>query len=184
MPDTHPTTQQQFEQVMANCRELFCKKLHDYGTAWRIMRPESLTDQIFIKADRIRSIQMKGKAMVDEGIVPEFVAIVNYAIIALIQLENGAAQEADFTEEQAQTAYDKYAKECLELMLRKNHDYDEAWRGMRVSSYVDLILMKILRTKQIEDLEGQTLVSEGVAANYMDMLNYAVFGLIKLTIEE
>ena len=173
-----------FEQVMANCRELFCKKLHDYGTAWRIMRPESLTDQIFIKADRIRSIQMKGKAMVDEGIVPEFVAIVNYAIIALIQLEHGAAQEADFNEEQAQAAYDKYAKECLELMLRKNHDYDEAWRGMRVSSYVDLILMKILRTKQIEDLEGQTLVSEGVAANYMDMLNYAVFGLIKLTIEE
>ena len=115
MPDTHPTTQQQFEQVMANCRELFCKKLHDYGTAWRIMRPESLTDQIFIKADRIRSIQMKGKAMVDEGIVPEFVAIVNYAIIALIQLEHGAAQEADFTEEQAQAAYDKYAKECLEL---------------------------------------------------------------------
>ena len=174
---SHPTTQQQFEQVMANCRELFCKKLHDYGTAWRIMRPESLTDQIFIKADRIRSIQMKGKAMVDEGIVPEFVAIVNYAIIALIPLEHGAAQ-------QAQAAYDKYAKECLELMLRKNHDYDEAWRGMRVSSYVDLILMKILRTKQIEDLEGQTLVSEGVAANYMDMLNYAVFGLIKLTIEE
>ena len=111
-------------------------------------------------------------------------SIENYAIIALIQLEHGAAQEADFTEEQAQAAYDKYAKECLELMLRKNHDYDEAWRGMRVSSYVDLILMKILRTKQIEDLEGQTLVSEGVAANYMDMLNYAVFGLIKLTIEE
>ena len=183
MPDTHPTTQQQFEQVMANCRELFCKKLHDYGTAWRIMRPESLTDQIFIKADRIRSIQMKGKAMVDEGIVPEFVAIVNYAIIALIQLEHGTAQEADFNEEQAQAAYDKYAKECLELMLRKNHDYDEAWRSMRVSSYTDLILMKIFRTKQIEDLEGQTLVSEGIAANYMDMINYAVFGLIKLVVE-
>ena len=178
---SHLTTQQQFEQVMANCRELFCKKLHDYGTAWRIMRPESLTDQIFIKADRIRSIQMKGKAMVDEGIVPEFVAIVNYAIIALIQLEHGAAQEADFTEEQAQAAYDKYAKECLELMLRKNHDYDEAWRSMRVSSYTDLILMKLNRTKQIEEHEGKTIISEGIDANYLDMINYSVFGIIKLT---
>ena len=178
---SHPNTQQQFEQAMANCRELFCKKLHDYGTAWRIMRPESLTDQIFIKADRIRSIQMKGKAMVDEGIVPEFVAIVNYAIIALIQLEHGAAQEADFNEEQAQAAYDKYAKECLELMLRKNHDYDEAWRNMRVSSYTDFILTKIERVKEIEDLEGETLVSEGIDANYMDIINYAVFGVIKLS---
>lgn len=180
MPDTHPTTQQQFEQVMANCRELFCKKLHDYGTAWRIMRPESLTDQIFIKADRIRSIQMKGKAMVDEGIVPEFVAIVNYAIIALIQLEHGAAQEADFNEEQAQAAYDKYAKECLELMLRKNHDYNEAWRDMRISSYTDFILTKIQRIKEIEGLDGKTLVSEGIDSNYMDIINYACFGAIKM----
>lgn len=180
MPDTHPTTQQQFEQVMANCRELFCKKLHDYGTAWRIMRPESLTDQIFIKADRIRSIQMKGKAMVDEGIVPEFVAIVNYAIIALIQLEHGTAQEADFNEEQAQAAYDKYAKECLELMLRKNHDYNEAWRDMRISSYTDFILTKIQRIKEIEGLDGKTLVSEGIDSNYMDIINYACFGAIKM----
>lgn len=177
---SHPTTQQQFEQVMANCRELFCKKLHDYGTAWRIMRPESLTDQIFIKADRIRSIQMKGKAMVDEGIVPEFVAIVNYAIIALIQLEHGAAQEADFNEEQAQAAYDKYAKECLELMLRKNHDYNEAWRDMRISSYTDFILTKIQRIKEIEGLDGKTLVSEGIDSNYMDIINYACFGAIKM----
>lgn len=178
------STKEEFEQVMHNCRELFIKKLHDYGAAWRVMRPETMTDQIFIKAARIRSLQMKGQAMVDEGITPEFVGIVNYSIIALIQLEKGTANEEDITEEEALSLYDKHAKEALELMLRKNHDYDEAWRGMRVSSYADLIFMKLFRTKQIEELNGETLVSEGVAANYMDMMNYAVFGLIKLTIEK
>ncbi len=177
-------TREQFEQIMAECRTLFAKKLHDYGAAWRIMRPASVTDQIYIKANRIRSIETKGVALVNEGIRPEFVAIVNYAIIGLIQLELGPAEVADgMTNEEALAAYDRHAQASLELMLRKNHDYDEAWRGMRVSSYTDLILMKIFRSKQIESLNGNTLVSEGVDANYMDMMNYAVFGLIKLTFE-
>lgn len=170
---------------MAECRTLFSKKLHDYGAAWRIMRPSSVTDQIFIKANRIRSIETKGVAMVDEGIRPEFIGIVNYAVIGLIQLELGFADTADvMNAEQALECYDRHANEALQLMLRKNHDYDEAWRSMRVSSYTDLILMKIFRTKQIESLEGGTLVSEGIDANYMDMMNYAVFGLIKLTFGE
>lgn len=170
---------------MAECRELFAKKLHDYGAAWRIMRPASVTDQIYIKANRIRSIETKGVALVDEGIRPEFVGIVNYAIVGLIQLELGFADSVDdMNAEEALAAYDKHATASLELMLRKNHDYDEAWRGMRVSSYTDLILMKIFRTKQIEELQGSTLVSEGIDANYMDMMNYAVFGLIKLTFGE
>ncbi len=178
-------TREQFEQIMAECRELFAKKLHDYGAAWRILRQTSVTDQLYIKANRIRSIETKGVAMVDEGIRPEFVAIVNYAIVGLIQLEQGFADLVDdMNEEEALQAYDRHATAALELMLRKNHDYDEAWRGMRVSSYTDLILMKIFRTKQIEDLQGGTLVSEGIDANYMDMMNYAVFGLIKLTFSE
>ena len=177
-------TQGQFEQIMKECRELFAKKLHDYGAAWRIMRPASVTDQIFIKANRIRSLEVKGVSLVGEGIRPEFMAIVNYSIVGLIQLESGYAESADITNEEAMVLYDKYAKESLELMLAKNHDYDEAWRGMRISSYTDLILMKLYRTKQIEALAGQTLVSEGVDANYMDMMNYAVFGLIKLTFGE
>lgn len=178
-------TEKQFRQVMAECRELFSKKLHDYGAAWRIMRIPSVTDQIYIKANRIRSIETKGVALVNEGIRPEFIGIVNYAIIGLIQLELGAADSIEgMTAEQALNAYDRYAEKSLALMLRKNHDYDEAWRGMRVSSYTDLILMKIFRTKQIESLGGETLVSEGIDANYMDMMNYAVFGLIKLTFGE
>ena len=175
-------TEQQFRQVMAECRTLFANKLHDYGAAWRIMRPSSVTDQIFIKANRIRSIETKGVALVDEGIRPEFIGIVNYAIVGLIQLELGFAEVGDeMSVEEALAAYDRWAEASLRLMLRKNHDYDEAWRGMRVSSYTDLILMKIFRTKQIESLSGATLVSEGIDANYMDMMNYAVFGLIKLT---
>ena len=167
---------------MGECRALFAKKLHDYGAAWRIMRPSSVTDQIYIKANRIRSIETKGVAFVDEGIRPEFIGIVNYAIVGLIQLELGFAESADdMTPEEALVAYDRWAQTSLSLMLRKNHDYDEAWRGMRISSYTDLILMKIFRTKQIEFLSGETLVSEGIDANYMDMMNYAVFGLIKLT---
>lgn len=175
-------TRAQFEQIMAECRALFQKKLHDYGAAWRIMRPQSVTDQIYIKANRIRSIETKCEHLIDEGIRPELVAIVNYAIIGLIQLHKGAAEVADtMSETEAMDEYDRYAHQCLELMLKKNHDYDEAWRQMRTSSYTDLILMKIYRTKQIETLSGATLVSEGIDANYMDMLNYAVFGLIKLS---
>ena len=164
-------TRQQFEHVIAICRDLFSKKLHDYGPAWRILRPASVTDQIFIKANRIRSIETKGVTLVDEGIRSEFIAIVNYGIIGLIQLELGYAESADISVEEALQLYDK------------NHDYDEAWRSMRVSSYTDLILMKIYRTKQIESLSGQTLVSEGIDANYMDMINYSVFGLIKIEFE-
>ena len=176
------TTEEQFRQVMGECRTLFAKKLHDYGAAWRIMRPASVTDQIYIKANRIRSIETKGVALVDEGIRPEFIGIVNYAIIGLIQLDLGFADAVDdMSNDEALAAYDRWAESTLQLMLRKNHDYDEAWRGMRVSSYTDLILMKIFRTKQIESLSGATLVSEGIDANYMDIMNYAVFGLIKLT---
>ncbi len=178
-------TQQQFEQVMAECRELFAKKLHDYGAAWRIMRPSSVTDQIYIKANRIRSIETKGKALIDEGIRSEFIAIVNYSIVGLIQLELGHAEDASsLSVADALALYDKHAHASLELMLKKNHDYDEAWRGMRISSYTDLILMKIYRTKQIETLAGATWVSEGADANYMDMMNYAVFGLIKIEFGE
>ena len=177
-------TKGQFEHVIAVCRDLFAKKLHDYGAAWRIMRPASVTDQLFIKANRIRSLEVKGVSLVGEGIRPEFMAIVNYGIIGLIQLDLGYAEKEDLTEAQALEQYDRYAKQTLELMLKKNHDYDEAWRSMRVTSYTDLILMKLYRTKQIEDLSGNTLVSEGVDANYMDMINYAVFALIKLEFGE
>ena len=177
-------TKQQFEHVIAVCRDLFAKKLHDYGAAWRIMRPSSVTDQIFIKANRIRSIEIKGVTMVDEGIRPEFIGIVNYGIIALIQLDLGYAEKDDLSEQDALDLYDRYAKKAFDLMMAKNHDYDEAWRSMRISSYTDLILMKIYRTKQIEGHNGTTLVSEGIDANYLDMINYAVFGLIKLEFGE
>lgn len=177
-------TKQQFEHVIEVCRNLFEKKLHDYGAAWRIMRPSSVTDQIFIKANRIRSIEVKGVALIDEGIRSEFIAIVNYGIIGLIQLELGYAETDDMSVDKALELYDKYSHKALELMLAKNHDYGEAWRSMRISSYTDLILMKIYRTKQIEELNGDTLVSEGIDANYMDMINYSVFGLIKLDFGE
>lgn len=176
-------TNQQFAEVMKMCRSLFEKKLHDYGAAWRIMRPQSITDQIYIKANRIRSLQMKGTSMIDEGEVSEFIGIVNYSIIGLIQLHKGVADKEDMTPAEALAEYDSNVKEVYELMVRKNHDYDEAWRMMRIASYTDLILMKVFRTKQIEELQGATLVSEGVDANYMDMLNYAVFALIKLKLE-
>ncbi len=178
----HTTTEKQFKTALSHCRGLFVKKMHDYGTAWSIMRPASITDQIYIKANRIRTLETKGCAQVDEGIYPEFIGIVNYAIMGMVLLElpENRATDALLSEEEALTMYDKWADSALKLMLRKNHDYDEAWRGMRISSYTDLILMKLLRTKQIEDLGGHTLVSEGIAANYMDMMNYAVFGLIKL----
>jgi len=176
-------TQKEFREVLHLCRELFARKLHDYGAAWRIMRPASITDQIYIKANRIRTLETTGEAMVDEGIVPEFIGLINYSLIGLIQLELGPAAQEDLGLEQALQLYDRHALGALELMLRKNHDYDEAWRLMRVTSYTDLILMKVFRTKQIENLGGKTLVSEGIAANYTDILNYAVFALIKLVIE-
>lgn len=175
-----PDTKEQFEKVISQCRELFAKKLKDYGPSWRIMRPQSITDQLFIKANRIRSLEIKGISRVNEGIRPEFTAIVNYGIIGLIQLALGFADTTDISEEEALTLYDRYITQTKELMYAKNHDYDEAWRHMRISSYTDLILMKIYRTKQIESHDGRTLVSEGVDANYMDMVNYALFGLIKL----
>ncbi len=177
-------TEEQFKAVMAECRSLFEKKLHDYGASWRILRPSSLTDQLFIKAKRIRSLELKREAMIDEGIRPEFVGLVNYGLIGLIQLEKGFADTVDIGSEEAMRKYDKYACEVLELMLKKNHDYDEAWRSMRISSYTDFILTKIQRIKELEELGGQTLVSEGIDANYMDIINYAVFGLIKLAEED
>lgn len=173
-------TKEQFEKVITICRELFEKKLKDYGPSWRIMRPQSVTDQIFIKANRIRSLEIKGISLVGEGIRPEFIGIVNYGIIGLIQLAKGFADMTDISNDEALALYDRYMKQTKELMYAKNHDYGEAWRGMRISSYTDLILMKLYRTKQIESHGGKTLVSEGIDANYMDMVNYALFGLIKL----
>ncbi|MCH5310158.1 MAG: DUF1599 domain-containing protein [Prevotella sp.] len=174
-------TNAQFEKAMAECRALFEKKLHDYKASWRILRPSALTDQLFIKAKRIRSLEIKGESLVGEGIRPEFVALINYGIVGLIQLNKGFADVVDITNGEAMALYDKYAREALELMKRKNHDYDEAWRSMRVSSYTDFILTKIERIKEIENLGGETLVSEGIDSNYMDIINYAVFGVIKLT---
>jgi len=175
-------TKQQYDQVISICRNIFSKKMTDYGTAWRILRPTSLTDQIYIKAQRIRSIEEKGVTKVDEGIRPEFIGIINYAIMGIIQLELGSSDE-EMPNEETQTLYDKYFEKAKNLMLAKNHDYGEAWRNMRVSSYTDLILMKIKRTKQIEDNQGQTLISEGIDANYLDMINYAVFAMIKIEFE-
>lgn len=179
--EVKPDTNAQFDAALASCRDIFVKKLRDYGPSWRILRPCSLTDQVFIKAKRIRSLEEGGVAMVDEGILPEFKAIVNYGIVGLIQLQLGASDTPDITSDCAMDLYDRYAAAARSLMIAKNHDYDEAWRGMRVKSYTDFILTKVSRTKQIEDHDGQTLVSEGIDANYMDMINYAVFGIIKLT---
>ncbi len=179
-----PNTKEQFEQVISVCRDIFEKKLKDYGPSWRIMRPRSVTDQLFIKANRIRSLEEKKVSLVAEGIRPEFIAIVNYGIIGLIQLNLGFSDSVDISSEKALDLYDHYMTATEELMFAKNHDYDEAWRSMRISSYTDLILMKLYRVKQIEDHGGQTLVSEGVDANYMDMINYSLFGLIKLDFGE
>lgn len=173
-------TEDQFKDTVSECRSLFEKKLHDYGASWRILRQSSLTDQLYIKAKRIRSLEIKKESLVGEGIRPEFIALINYGIIGLIQLARGFADSVDITPAEALGLYDHYATDALELMIRKNHDYDEAWRSMRVSSYTDLILTKIERIKEIEDLHGQVLVSEGIDANYMDVINYAVFGAIKL----
>ena len=173
-------TEQQFDQIAAICKEIYSSKMKDYGASWRIMRTRSVTDQIFIKANRIRSIEIKGVSKVDEGIRSELIGIVNYGVIGLIQLQLGVSDVDDISYDRALQLYDQYMQEAKELMMNKNHDYDEAWRSMRMESYTDLILMKINRTKQIEDNDGETLISEGIDANYLDMINYAVFGLIKM----
>jgi hypothetical protein len=173
-------TEQQFNHVIAICRDIFEKKMHDYGTAWRILRASSMTDQIFIKAQRIRSIEIKGISKIDEGVRDEFIGIINYAALAIIQLELGIADKPEMNKDEALALFIEKLNQAKSLMLNKNHDYDEAWRHMRISSFTDLILMKLHRTKQIEDNQGKTLISEGIDANYLDMINYAIFALIKL----
>jgi hypothetical protein len=177
-------TTREYEQVMAACRLVFEQKMGDYGPAWRVLRPASLTDQIYIKASRIRSIENKATQKIEEGIIPEFIGMVNYALMALIQLEEGAVDKPDMSGDQALLLYDQMASKARELMENKNHDYGEAWRQMRVSSLTDIILMKLLRIKQIEDNEGKTQVSEGPEGSFFDIVNYAVFALIKLKVTE
>ncbi len=172
-------TSKQYDQVIEQCRQLFVNKMKDYGPSWRILRPRSVTDQIFIKAKRIRTLEISQTSMVGEDMWPEFIGIINYGIIGLIQLKLGFSDVIDIDKERALQLYDKYIAETKQLMIAKNTDYGEAWRDMRVSSYTDLILTKIQRTKEIENHNGETLVSEGIDANYQDMINYAVFALIK-----
>jgi len=173
-------TSTQYDEAIARCKDIYLKKMKDYGSAWRILRPSSLTDQIFIKAQRIRSIEEKGKQKVMDGIENEFVGIVNYAVMALIQLGLHSDAPLELNPDDALKNYEQRVNEVKSLMMDKNHDYGEAWREMRVSSMTDLILMKLLRIKQIEDNSGSTLISEGVDANYADIINYAIFALIKL----
>lgn len=174
-------TKTQFDKALAMCREMYVRKLADYGASWRVMRPASITDQLFIKAKRIRTLETVGVSKVGEGILPEFVAIVNYGIMAQIQLKLGASDRCDISNEEAIKLYDKFADETRTLMLAKNHDYGEAWRDMRQCSFTDIILTKLQRIKEIEDHDGHTDVSEGVASNYQDIINYAIFAIIKLT---
>ncbi len=173
-------TSQQYDSAARICQDIFEKKMKDYGSAWRVLRTSSLTDQLYIKAKRIRSIEEKGSSRVDEGILPEFIGIVNYSVMALVQLELGYSEDTNLPANQAIELYAKYIATAKGLMENKNHDYDEAWREMRISSLTDLILQKLLRIKQIEDNKGKTLISEGIDANYLDMINYAVFALIKM----
>lgn len=173
-------TIEQYREVIASCKEIFAKKTKDYGTAWRILRLPSITDQIFIKAQRIRSIQEKGLQKVEEDISSEFIGIINYCIMALIQMDFTADDPMEIPYEELEPRYNKAADDTLELLRNKNHDYGEAWREMRVSSITDIILMKLLRVKQIEDNAGKTIISEGIDANYQDMINYSVFCMIKL----
>lgn len=177
-------TSQQYDSIIAKCKELYAKKLHDYGTAWRILRLPSLTDQIFIKAQRIRTLQQNAVQKVEEGEIAEFIGIINYSVMALIQMDLGVADQPDLTPTEAISWYEKHIEITKNLMLNKNHDYGEAWRDMRVSSLTDLILQKLLRVKQIENNAGKTLVSEGIDANYQDMINYAVFALIHLQFDQ
>ena len=174
------TTQKEYQKIVSQCRTLFQKKMKDYGAAWRILRLPSLTDQIFIKAQRIRSLQINTTRKVDEGQEAEFIGIINYSVMALIQIENGVAEQPDLNLESALNLYDKEFSKIFKLMLDKNHDYGEAWKDMRISSLTDLIIQKLLRVKQIEENQGVTLVSEGIEANYHDMVNYAIFALIHL----
>ena len=171
-------TSEQYDNVIEKCRSLFIKKMTDYGSAWRILRLPSLTDQIFIKAQRIRQLQESDVRKVEEGEVSEFIGIINYSLMALVQIEKGFVNAPDLNTEEATVLYDKHIKITKELMENKNHDYGEAWRDMRISSLTDLILQKLLRVKQIEDNKGKTIVSEGIDANYQDMINYAIFALI------
>jgi len=173
-------TSTQYKEVISACQEIFAKKTRDYGTAWRVLRLSSITDQIYIKAQRIRSIQEKGNQKVEDSILDEFIAIVNYCVMALIQMKLAPSAELELTAEVVVTLYDEAVNETYSLLENKNHDYGEAWREMRVSSITDIILMKLLRVKQIEDNGGKTIISEGVKANYQDMINYAVFCIIKL----
>lgn len=173
-------TSEQYDKAVKSCQNIFEKKMKDYGSAWRVLRTSSLTDQLYIKAKRIRSIEEKGMSRVDEGIQPEFIGIVNYSVMALVQLEMGYSEDLNLDAAIALDHYKKYIATAKGLMENKNHDYDEAWRSMRISSLTDLILQKLLRIKQIEDNKGETLISEGIDANYLDMINYAVFALIKL----
>ena len=177
-------TSKQYDKITAKCKALFVDKMSDYGSAWRILRLPSLTDQIFIKAQRIRQLQENNVRKVDEDEIPEFIGIINYSIMALIQLELGVVEQPDLNNAEAEALYTKHITETKELMNNKNHDYGEAWRDMRIGSLTDLIIQKLLRVKQIEDNEGKTLISEGLDANYYDMLNYAIFALIKLEIEK
>ena len=176
-----PNTSNQYDTVVDQCRSLFIKKMSDYGSAWRILRLPSLTDQIFIKAQRIRQLQENSVRKVDEGGKSEFIGIINYSVMALIQLELGVVDNPDLSTEEATDLYDKHVKITKDLMENKNHDYGEAWRDMRVSSLTDLIIQKLLRVKQIEDNKGKTLVSEGIDANYQDMINYAIFAMIHMS---
>ena len=177
-------TSKQYNEVIEICRSLFINKMKDYGSAWRILRLPSLTDQIFIKAQRIRGLQQNKEQKVDEGQQSEFIGVINYSIMALVQLEKGVVEQPDLSLEQATSLYDENVAITKQLMMDKNHDYGEAWRDMRVSSLTDLILQKLLRVKQIEDNQGKTIVSEGIDANYQDMINYAVFALIHLNATE
>ena len=174
------TTEVDYHKVIDQCRTLFVNKMKDYGSAWRILRPSSLTDQIYIKAQRIRSLQLKKVKKINEGEVPEFIGIINYSIMALIQLEKGVSEKPDFTSNQILSFYNEKVKETFELMLAKNHDYGEAWRDMRITSLTDLIIQKLIRVKKIEENSGKTIVSEGIDANYQDIINYAIFALIHI----
>ena len=173
-------TNEQYDSIIAICQDIFSKKMQDYGSAWRILRTSSLTDQIYIKAKRIRSIEEKGVSKVDEGVFPEFIGITNYAIMALIQLELDGDEDLEIEKDRCLFMYDAYFVQAKDLMSNKNHDYDEAWRDLRVSSLTDLILMKLMRIKQIEDNKGETIISEGLDANYLDIINYAVFAMIRI----
>ena len=174
------STLTQFDSALIPCRDIFEKKLHDYGASWRIMRPRSITDQLYIKAKRIRTLE-EGEAMINEGVLGEFMAIINYGLIGLIQLDLGYADVADIASDKALAMYDTKVKTARDLMAAKTHDYGDAWRGMRVNSYTDFILTKIQRVKEIEGNSGHTIISEGIDSNYLDIINYAVFAVIKLT---